>query len=574
MEAAAVIYVVYVRAMAPILLDDPPADISWTPVDLAAAIEKQTRRNRVRRGRRADGLLVAIGDADPEVAYRCPVCGGSLTQKESSREKPFFCHIGGDGTCADDLVRHAAAVLFLGDLVDHALAGRLVLRFAGRCSAGRHATDLQVELRAGDVMQRDDHGVAVMRDGTITCILVVHRAHGDRDESAGGTARFEVGVDDILGWDADEALEACQSGGQASLTLSVRVGSDQAPCPRCATEQATEQVKTTKAAALAAQKRTERIGTFAQEIKHGRRRFETGFCDRHPDVRTVIDIRDNWFDDLMVDYQTEDGERWDIALGRDGELVLGILLVGPDSMRNESALDHRCRNPGRSYFLAVPMDALIDPRSGAWPTNAWHLKSAGRCPRCTDLPDVVADIHKEEAAYAARFEVGRPEILASDIRSEFIDLLDEQLPGYPRVIEAEVEAATEDAIRRLIAAATQVWPPSMAEARRAQETRDTMAQVDRIATAYARKHLVAGKPPKTAADIHRAMHWLIDRAEELAGSAQPATEQHIAAVIAQLVNRALRLWPGHEGRAAIRRQGRRMAEEFGLRRRWGNRRDR
>lgn len=540
-------------------------------MDAAAAIERQTRRNRVRRGRRSDGLLVAIGDADPAIGYACPVCGDALIQKTSCNEKPFFAHVGGEGTCSDDAVRHAAAVRILGELVDHAVAGRLALTISGRCRAGRHRVDQSLDVRPGDIVHREEHGVAVHRDGGVTCVLVIHRPHGDAPGS--DQATFEIDPVDALGWDADEALERCGSGGRATLVLAATVVGGVVPCAACDQDQEVEQRRTDKAAAVAARERVECCREFAEEIEHGRRRFETGFCPKHPDLRLTIDIGaiGKFYDGMSIDCRTSDGERWDVALTRGRELALGILLVGPDSMRNEANPDHRCRNPGRAHFVAVPIGAEVDPASGAWPTNAWHLKSPGRCPRCDLLPCLMEQIGVEEVAFATRFEAGRREVRPADIRSTFAAQVDERLPWYPAAIEADVDAATSAAIERLVAAAALVWPPERAEARRALENKDLTASVDRIAAAYAKKNLMAGQSPRSAAEIHQSIHWRMDRPDGLSAPDQAAVADHIAAVIDRLVHQAWALWPGHEARAKVRRQLRRDEEGFGLRRRWGRR---
>lgn len=538
-------------------------------MDPGAVIERRTKRNRVRRGRRADGVLVAIGDAHREVPYTCPVCGDDLIQKHSCLEKPFFSHIGGDGTCADDAVRFAAAVRVLGDLVDHAVAGRLTLRFAGRCMAGRHGVDQSLDVRPGDVVIRDEQGLAIHRDGAAMAVLIVHRAH-EVAVPYDAVARFAIEADEVLGWDADAAVEACGNGGNATLVLVATVMSGGVPCAACVKEREAEQRKADKAAATAAKERTERCQAFADALMRSAGLFETGFCAAHPDVRRTIDISGR-YDGVVVD-AVLDGERWDVVLTRQGRLALGILLVRPDGMTNPGDPDHRCRNPGNAHFVAVPEDAVVQPATGAWPTNAWHLRSEGRCPRCDDLPRLVERIDAEETAFATRFEAGRREIRPADIRTGFRAVLDERLPWYPSVIEGDVDAATAAAIDRLITTAAKVWPPSTAEARRALETKALTGDVDRMCAGYARKHLVAGMPPKSAAEIHRAIHYLLDRGDGMSRNDQAAIEAHITASIEKLVKQAWALWPGHEAKAKVLRQMRRDEEGFGLRRRWGGRR--
>ncbi|MBN8523962.1 MAG: hypothetical protein J0M02_01370 [Planctomycetes bacterium] len=538
-------------------------------MDPAALIEKNTRRNRVRRGRRGDGILVGIGDADPNIDYACPVCGDALRQKRSCLDKPFFAHIGGDGTCADDAVRHAAAVRVLGDLVHHAVAGRLTLRFAGRCMAGRHGVDQCLDVRSGDVIRRDEHGLAIYRDGAAMAVLVVHQAH-EQAVHADALARYAVDADEVLGWDADAALEACGNGGNATLVLVATLMSGGVSCPTCAREREAEQRKADKAAATEARERTERCQAFADALMRSGGLFETGFCAAHPDVRRTIDISGR-YDGMEVD-AVLDGERWDVALTRKRRLALGILLVRPDGMTNPGDLGHRCRDPGNAHFVAVPEDAEVQPATGAWPTNTWHLRSEGRCPRCDDLPRLVKQIDAEEAAFATRFEVGKREIRPADIRTGFRAVVDERLPWYPAVIETDVDAATAAAVERLLAAAARVWPPSTAEARRALETKALTGDVNRMCAGYARKHLVVGMPPKSAAEIHRAIHYLLDRGDGMSRADQAAIEVHIASSIERLVKMAWALWSGHENRAKAGRQMRQDEQDMGLRRRWGRRR--
>lgn len=549
----------------------PAAGIASGAMDPAAQVEKQTRRNRVRRGRRIDGVLVAIGDADPEIGYTCPICGDSLRQKRSCLEKPFFAHIGGDGTCADDAIRHAAAVRVLADLVDHALAGRMSLRFSGRCMAGRHAVDQSLEVRPGDIVRRDDHGVAILRDGAPIGVLVVHRTHGGGMAVHVGDAvvSYAVDADDVLGWDADAALEACQAGGNATLALAATATSGGVPCVACAREQESERKKADKAAATAAKQRTERCQAFADAIQRSRGLFETDFCPNHQEIRRVIDITGH-YDDIVVDCM-QDGERWDVALIKANKLKLGILIVKPDAMVNVATPDHRCRNPGNTCFVAVPENADVDPVNSAWPTNAWHLLSRGTCPRCYDLPRLVAKVGGQEAAFVARFQAGRREMRPDQIRSEFLGTLWAEDFWCPRIIKADMQVAIEAAIERLLAAAALVWPPSTAEARRTLEAKELTGSVDRICAAYARKHLAADKPPKSAAEIHRAIHWVLDRGDGMTRADQASIEPHIAASIDTLVKQAWALWPGHEAKAAAIRKRRRAEEAMG-RGPWGRRR--
>ncbi len=544
-------------------------------MDAAAAIERQTRRNRVRRGRRSDGILVAIGDADRVMGYTCPVCGDALIQKRSCLEKPFFAHLGGDGTCADDAIRHAAAVRVLGELVDHAVAGHLDLTIAGRCHAGRHMVDHHLAVRPGDVVRRDEHGVVVAREGSAICVLVVHRAHGDVDGHAVDAMAFAVDADDVLGWDADAALEICQAGGHGTLVLAATAMHSSVPCAGCAQEREAERKKAEKAAAAANMERVQRCREFADGIERNGGRFETGFCQIHSDVRMTIDIGriGKHYTGVSIDCRTSDGERWDVALTRGQELALGILLVRPEAMVNESAPDHRCRNPGRAFFVAVPIGAEVVPASGAWPTNAWHLRLPGRCPRCDELPGLIQRIVAEETAFAARFEAGRREISPADIRFGFAILVDVRLPWFPQVIKADVDAATLASIERLVAAAARVWPPERAEARRALVNTGSMASVDRIAAAYAKKNLVAGRQQKSSAEIHRYMHWRMDQPDGVSRADQAAIAEHISAVIDRLVHLAWSLCPGHEARAKVGRQMRRDEQDMGLRRRWGRRRE-
>lgn len=536
-------------------------------MDPAAAIEKQTRRNRVRRGRREDGVLVGIGDADPETNYACPVCGDALRQKRSSRDKPFFCHIGGDGTCADDAVRHAAAVRMLGDLVDHAVTGRLVMGFTVRCHAGRHEVDQRLDVGLGDAVRRDEHGVAILREGEVVFSLVVRRPHGDRDDLAAEAMAFAVNPDDVLGWDADEAIEDCQAGRQGTLVLDAMAMTAGVPCGGCAKEREAERTKIDKAAAAANAERAERCRAFADAFLRSGGRFETCRCAVHPEIRRTISVRRH-YDDIAVDV-TVGTERWDVALMRQGSLALGILVVRPDAMVNESDPDHRCRNPGATCFVAVPEDAQVDPRSGAWPTNAWHLLSDGRCPRCDDLPVVLHRLSELEAEFAAGFTPGRREVRPEQIRRSFALLLADKLPWFPASIEPDVDAATAASFERLLAAAAQVWPPATAEARRALEGKALMATVDRICAAFARKHLAAGKPPKSAREVHRAIHWVLDRGDGMTRDDQAAIQAHITASIEKLVKQAWALWPGHEKRAKAGRQNRQDELDMGLRRRWG-----
>lgn len=538
-------------------------------MDLAAAIEKQTRRNRVRRGRREDGVLVGIGDADPETNYACPVCGDALRQKRSSRDKPFFCHIGGDGTCADDAVRHAAAVRMLGELVDHAVTGLLVMGFTVRCHAGRHEVDQRLDVAPGDAVRRDEHGVAVLRAGAVVFSLVVKRPHGEEDGHGTDPMTFAVDADEVLGWDADEALEDCQAGRQGTLVLDARAMTTDVPCGGCAKEREAAQTKVDKAAAAANAERVERCRAFADAIQNSRGLFETDFCPNHPDTRRVIDITDR-HDDIVVDH-TQDGERWDVALTKARKLVLGILIVKPDAMINESTPDHRCRNPGKTLFVAVPEDAEVDADSDAWPTNAWHLLSPGRCPRCHEIPRLTAKIAEKETAVAAGFQPGRRAMRPEQIRAEFIGGLHADGLWFPRAIKSDMEAVIRAAVERLLVAAAQVWTPERVEARRAQVTKDLAASVDRIAAAYARKHLVAGQPPKSAAAIHQSIRWQIGRLLRVDQDDLADVEPHIKTVIDGLVRQAWALWPGHEAKAGARRKRRQAEEAMGLRR-WGRRR--
>lgn len=540
-------------------------------MDAASALERQARRNRVRRGRRADGILVAIGDADPEVAYACPVCGDALRQKRSCLDKPFFSHIGGDGTCADDAVRYAAAVRVLGDLVDHAVAGRLVMGFTVRCHAGRHEVDHRLDVNPGDIVRREEHGVAILRDGAVVFTLVVHRPHEDAAGHPAEAMAFIVDADDALGWDADEALEDCQAGCQGTLVLNARAMTADVPCGGCAKEREAAQKKIDRAAAAANTERVERCQMFADAFLRSGGRFETCRCAVHPEFRRTVSVGKH-YDDIAVDV-TVGAERWDVALMRQGSLALGILVVRPDAMVNESDPDHRCRNPGATCFVAVPEDAQVDPRSGAWPTNAWHLLSDGRCPRCDDLPQVLQRLTTLEADFGAGFTPGRREVRPEQIRTSFAMLLSDKLPWYPATIEPDVDAATAAAIERLLAAAARMWPPATAGARRALEAKPLMASVDRICAAFARKHLAADKPPKSAAEIHRSIHWVLDRGDGMMRDDQAAIQAHIAASIEKLVRQAWALWPGHEKRAKLGRQMREDEKDMGLRRRWGRRRD-
>lgn len=92
-----------------------------------------------------------------------------------------------------------------------------------------------------------------------------------------------------------------------------------------------------------------------------------------------------------------------------------------------------------------------------------------------------------------------------------------------------------------------------------------------LCAGYARKHLVAGMPPKAAAEIHRAIHYLLDRGDGMARADQAAIDAHIAASIEKLVKQAWALWPGHEAKAGAVRKRRQAEEAMGLRR-WGRRR--
>lgn len=491
-------------------------------------------RHRVRRGRRADGVLVRAADA-VDGAHACPVCGDALTVRRSKLGNRFFAHRGGDGWCGDDDIRHGAAVAAMAVLLDHVRSGLLVLTMDRPCDAGGHRHQHPVLLDAADEIRIEAHDaergfrydVAVVRDGRIAMAFEIRKTHAVDVAKAAACVRpwFEVAAQEVLGWAADEAAERCAAGTSSELTMTCCDAATGCPCARC------DQTRERQAASEAWKRAQNERFVGILRIAHG---FETGLCGKDPSHRRVVLI-DGLHDAIEANAVDDDGQKWDLVLRRGGRIVLGILLVGPKAMLRDGDVEHRAAAPGKLPFVAIQR---IQPsfHYGPLATNAWHLRNPGRCPVCEILPAFRHAVDQAVAAICADVDAG-----AIVERDRMFAALDGRIGTVPALGGADpspggmVEAARRRCVRHL--AEKRVGP---ALAKQAHDRWTSMLE------SYRRKYFWRGGPVLSPQEIQKQVRWLAGNMS-LSKGQKAIIWTMVDEAVNGLTEEAKRVWPERYG---------------------------